>query len=72
MNTTLWIFLGSLLLISYSFLFIDAFRAKRSTSRKQQLPLFMMFLIGPLFYFLLSNSQRKERRQFMQSKRRFS
>lgn len=71
MNTTLWIIIGTLLLVAHAFLFIDYMKNKRSRV-KQQLPFFSMFLIGPLMYFILNNNQRRARRPFMQNKRRFS
>ncbi|OEK00556.1 hypothetical protein BFP97_03115 [Roseivirga sp. 4D4] len=72
MNTTLWIILGSLLLVSYAFIFIDAYKSNRSRVGKQQVPMFHGLFIGPLYYFILTNHQLRERKQFMKGMRRFS
>ena len=72
MNTALWTILGSLLLISHAFLFVDFYKTRRTRVSKQQIPFITTLLIGPLYYFILTNHQRKERRTFMENKRRFS
>jgi len=72
MNTTLWIILGSLLLVSYAFIFVEAYKSNRSRVGKQQIPMLHALLIGPLYYFILTNHQRRERKTFMKDKRRFS
>ena len=72
MNTTLWIILGTLLLIAHAFLFVDFYKTRRTRVSKQQIPMITALFIGPLYYFILTNHQRKERRSFMENKRRFS
>jgi positive regulator of sigma E activity len=72
MNTTLWIALISLLILAHAFLFIDYYRSRRTRLSKQQIPLISALMIGPLFYFILTNYQLKERKTFMKNKRRFS
>ncbi|MCE7990483.1 MAG: hypothetical protein HEP71_00830 [Roseivirga sp.] len=72
MGTTFWTVMISLLLVAHAFLFIDYYRTRRTRLSKQQIPLISTLLIGPLFYFILTNHQLKKRKTFMKGKRRFS
>ena len=72
MSTFFWTILISLILIAHAFLLIDFYRSKRTRISRQSIPLFSALLIGPLYFFILTNHQRKERRSFMRNKRRFS
>lgn len=67
-----WTVIISLILAAHAYLLIDFYRSKRSRLTKQQIPLFSGLLIGPLFHFILTNHQLKERRTFMKNKRRYS
>ena len=72
MGDFFWTILIFMLVVAHAFLFIDFYRSKRTRASKQQIPLISAFMIGPLFYFILTNHQLKERRKFMKNKRRFS
>ena len=45
---------------------------RKPGSSLNELPLFYLFLVGPLFFFILNRSHRRDRKNFMAGKRRFS
>jgi len=75
MSFTGWI-IGILILVVYTISFLQFLKQrsarKRNQSRIFQLPLFTLFLIGPLLFFILNANQRKEKRKFMEGMGRYS
>ncbi len=76
MGSTTLITLMVLIMLVYTVSFLQYMKyrsqRKRNQSRILQLPLFMAFLIGPLLFFMINNRQRREQKNFMEGKRRFS
>jgi len=76
MSSTLLIAIVSFTWVIYSISLLHYRKVKSArsgtTERMRDLPLFFMFLVGPLFYFLMKRSDRGDRRRFMEGKRRFS
>lgn len=76
MNDTLLIAICSFVLVIYAISFIhykkNRDNLRTNEGRMHQLPLLYLFLIGPLYFFMINRTQRRERRNFMEGKRRFS
>ncbi len=75
MSTTLLTVICSFVFVIYSLSFLHYKKLKDSRKsndgRMNELPLLYLFLLGPLFFFIVNRSQRRERKRFMEGKRRF-
>jgi hypothetical protein len=72
MNPLFWTVLISFIMAAHAYMIIHHYRNRRTRASRQQIPLIFALLVGPLYYFILTNHQLKERRSFMKGKRRFS
>jgi hypothetical protein len=72
MSTTVAIILAFNLLIGTAIATWKYHKSKDSHVRRPNFPFYNGIFIGPLPYFLMIIGQRKERKKFMQGKRRYS